>query len=450
MKKTSFEKEFDWKKYFIISQNIIRQKENSEIEFKESFHSPKSNDKKLHKWIASFANANGGLILFGVQDNGKLIGLKNNKLENFDTKDLSQELLNFFAPEIRFELFIKIINDLKIGFLYIYKSRNKPVMAIKSANNTFQEGDIFYRYPGQSRRISYGDLKLIIEEKQNLLNQKWLKLIKDVASIGVENIGLLNIENGELIGSKNRLLIPEELLSKITFINEGNFVEKNGAPTLKLIGDVQPIDSKKIIQLVENKYHIITHFELFSSFFEQKLDSDNAKEFLKKVTHESSIYYPIYFYIKKTNLSKSEVLSFLDKAKGNKMEKVKQRLSDEGINNEKLVIGNIASGTPVAKKINNFLTQLKNNESINFEGIEKQDLKYVIQAITHLKKEEINIEYITKILKKIYDHYFNESSITKLFIRKAICYIDLTLYMGTIILNLKKKTSHSTKETKQY
>ncbi|MBA4744080.1 MAG: ATP-binding protein [Muricauda sp.] len=426
--KKSFEKEFDWKQYFIVSENFVRQKEHSEIEFKESFHSPKHKDKKLLKWIASFSNANGGLILYGVKNNGELVGLKNDKLEQFDNKDLSQELLSYFAPEIHFELFIKEIDGLKIGFLYIYKSQNKPIVAIKTANNNIQESDIFYRYPGQSRRISYGDLRNMIEEREKKLNDNWLNLMNNVATIGVENIGLLNVMNGELIGSKNKLLIPEELLKKVSFINEGKFVEKDGAPTLKLIGDVQPIDSNKIVQLVENKYHIITHFELFNSFFEQKLDSDSASEFFRKVVHENTVYYPIYFYIEQSKLSKKQVLDLLKNSKGNKVNDIKKRFKIEKNNLTKFKIGNISTGTEAAKKITNAIRELKSDKKIDFKTVDTRELRYYIQAITHLKKEEINKDYIMSVLKDIYDNHFNQSATTKSFIRKAICHIDLIFY----------------------
>jgi hypothetical protein len=435
--KKSFEIEFKWEQYFIVSENFIRQKENSEIEFKESFHSPKHKDKKLHKWIASFANSNGGIILYGIKDNGELVGLQNNKLKDFDNKDLSQELLDYFAPEIKFELFTKTINNFEIGFLYIYKSENKPVITIKTANNNIQEGDIFFRYPGQSRKISYGDLRNIIEEKQNKLNEKWLKLINNVATIGVENIGLLNVENGELIGSKNKLLIPEELLKKLTFINEGKFVEKDGAPTLKLIGDVQPVDSNKIMQLVENKYHIITHFELFNSFFEQELDTDSSKEFFRRVLHENSVYYPIYFYLVNSKLTQKEIKKVLINEKGNKVKDVEKRFKLEKKNPIKFQIGNISTGTDAAKKITEGYKKLKLKENIDFSKITPLELRYYIQAITHLKENEIDIEYIMKILKQIYNNYFNESSTTKSFIRKAICHIDLVIY-GKEYYNEKK------------
>ncbi len=424
--KKSFEIEFKWEHYFIVSEkNIIRQKENSEIEFKESFHSPKSKDKKLHKWIASFANSNGGLILYGVNDAGELIGLQNKKLQKFDNKDLSQELLDYFAPEIKFELFIKKINTVEIGFLYIYKSENKPVITIKSANNTIQEGDIFFRYPGQSRKISYGDLRNILEEKQNQLNEKWLKLISNVATIGVENIGLLNIVNGELIGSKNKLLIPQDLLKKLTFINEGKFVEKDGAPTLKLIGDVQPVDSTKIIKVVQDKFHVITHVELYKSFFKQDLDVDDSKEFFKKVLHESTPYYPIYFYILNSKLSDAEINKILNKNKG---DKVSERLSTEKDNFTKFKNGQISTETASAKKITTAYNAFKAKQPVDFSAIAKADARYYIQAITHLQEDEIDIIYIVQILKGIYDAYFGESSQKRTLIRKAICHIDLVFH----------------------
>ncbi len=420
--------EFDWRNYFLITDNVVRQKENSELEFKESFHSPKHNDKKLLKWIASFANSEGGLILYGIKNNGELVGLKNEKIEKFENQTLSEELLSYFAPEIKFELFTKNINNLKIGFLYIYKSQNKPVVTIKTAKNNIQESDIFYRYPGQSKRISYGDLLNIISDREKKLNENWINLIQNVATIGVEKIGLLNIDNGELIGKKNKLLISDELLNKVTFINEGHFVEDKGAPALKLIGDVQPIGSNKIVKLVENKYQLITHFELLNSFFEQNLEIDNAKEFFKKVLHENTQYYPIYFYIFKSEMKKSQIYKMLDNIKGNKVESVKERFEKEGNDTFRFKIGNISTGTEAAKQISNELKKLKEKREIDSKSLNTKELRYLIQAITHLTNKDIDSTYIMKILKNIYDNHFNESPTTKSFIRKAICHIDLILF----------------------
>lgn len=426
--KNSFEKEFNWRKYFIISENTIRQKESSEIEFKESFHSPKHKDKKLHKWIASFANSNGGLIIYGVKNNGELIGLQNNKLRDFDNKILSEELLDYFAPEINFELFIKEVNGFELGFLYIHKAIEKPIITIKTANNSIQESDIFYRYPGQSRKISYGDLRKIIEDRYEKLNERWIKLMSNVASIGIENVGLLNIEKGELLGQNNKLLIPEELLDKVKFINEGNFVEKEGAPALKLIGDVLPVDSNKVIQLVEKKYQIITHFELYKSFLEQEVDSDTAREFFRKVLYENSIYYPIYYYLVKSNLDKETLLKILKKEKGSKVKEIENRIKSEKNNYKRFEAGNLDTQTDAAKQIMSAYKDLKKGNEFKIKDMEYRQLRYLIQAITHLTEKEVDINYILSILKEIYDNHFNQSSTSKSFIRKAICHVDLIIY----------------------
>ncbi|TPG31308.1 helix-turn-helix domain-containing protein [Flavobacterium pectinovorum] len=426
--KTSFENEFDWRKYFIVSENVIRQKESSEIEFKETFHSPKHKDKKLQKWIASFANSNGGLIIYGVRNNGELAGLKDDRFKNFDTKDLSQELIEYFAPEIKFEIFSKEVEGFELGFLYIYKSDERPVVAIKTANNNIQESDIFYRYPGQSKTIAYGDLRNLIEEKSKVLNDKWMKLINNIATIGVENVGLLNIENGELIGSSSKLLIPEELLAKIKFINEGHFVENDGAPALKLIGEVLPLDSTKIIQLVEKRYQIITHFELYQSFFKRDLDKESSKDFFRKVLYENTVYYPIYYYLSVCEYTENELQSILKKDKGQKVSDLQKRLRDEKSNSKKFISGNIQTETNAANHISKFLIKLKASEELNIKDIDPSDLRYLIQAITHLDKSTIDIQYILLVLKQLYDYHFTKSSTTKSFIRRAICHVDLTIY----------------------
>ena len=47
--------------------------ENQNIEFKESWR-----DEYI-KWICGFANAYGGMLLIGVDDNGKTVGIENSK-----------------------------------------------------------------------------------------------------------------------------------------------------------------------------------------------------------------------------------------------------------------------------------------------------------------------------------------------------------------------------------
>lgn len=47
--------------------------ENQNVEYKESWH-----DEYL-KWICGFANAQGGRLYIGVDDNGRVCGLPNSR-----------------------------------------------------------------------------------------------------------------------------------------------------------------------------------------------------------------------------------------------------------------------------------------------------------------------------------------------------------------------------------
>jgi hypothetical protein len=61
------------------------------------------------------------------------------------------------------------------------------------------------------------------------------------------------------------LVIDEALANKLKFIKQGEFVEKKGATTLKLVGDVVPIDKVEVIRKVKEnliKEYPLTALEL--------------------------------------------------------------------------------------------------------------------------------------------------------------------------------------------
>jgi predicted HTH transcriptional regulator len=53
-------------------EKLVKQGESSTLEFKKSFSDP----DKIGKTISSFVNTDGGIILIGVTDNQKLIGIE--------------------------------------------------------------------------------------------------------------------------------------------------------------------------------------------------------------------------------------------------------------------------------------------------------------------------------------------------------------------------------------
>lgn len=249
-------------------------KENSRLEFKETFDW--GSREKYIKTMASFANNKGGYIVYGVKDKPRIIlGLRNDKFIDADGPEKVTEFLNsIFSPEIQWEYFIHKISSNTIGIIYIYESSSKPVVCIRN-HGGLKESDIYYRYYGRSEKIKYPELKVLIDKEKEKEKRLWMRFIKNVSKIGISNVGILDSLKGEISGPGGDLLISEELLPQIQFIKEGNFSRSKGTPTLRLVGDVNPIRHdviqpiKKIIQP-----RLIHAADIIVAFLDQKKVQD--------------------------------------------------------------------------------------------------------------------------------------------------------------------------------
>src|SRR3954462_3418360 len=70
--------------------DLIESGEGSDVEFKRRFSSP----EKIAKEIIAFANTKGGYILFGVDDDGSLVGVRSEKSELDEIEHATQFLID--------------------------------------------------------------------------------------------------------------------------------------------------------------------------------------------------------------------------------------------------------------------------------------------------------------------------------------------------------------------
>lgn len=86
-----------------------------------------------------------------------------------------------------------------------------------------------------------------------------------IGRVGPQNAAILDTESGVIEKRNDQVLvIDDELTKKLSFIKEGEFSETKGAKTLKLIGDVVPVDRVEVIKKekehLTKSYGSITHF----------------------------------------------------------------------------------------------------------------------------------------------------------------------------------------------
>lgn len=238
---TSFASSKQYKAIFSFHSRISNRlisRESTWLEFKESFN---WGDKaKYAKTMAAFANNKGGYIVFGVQNNPRnLVGFKNDKFETFDEAKITEYLNSAFSPEIKFEKFMLEIDSKAVGILYTYQSEFPPVVCTKH-DVDIKEAEIYYRYNASSEKVKYPELVHILDDVRNRERRIWQNVFERVAKIGPTNVAILDTLSGKIEGKGGNLLIDSKLIPKLKFIREGHFTE-GGKPTLRLIGDVEPV-----------------------------------------------------------------------------------------------------------------------------------------------------------------------------------------------------------------
>jgi len=410
-------------------------RESSTLEFKESFSVQAL--CKYAKTMAAFANKDGGYIIFGVKDKPRtVVGLNSDTFELFDEEKLVKKLNEFFAPEIRYERRVVPYGDVNIGVIYVYASKNKPIICKGHFQNgervVLREGAIYYRYNGQTSEIKYSDLIILLDNKLSAERDSWLKAITKMASVGMGKVSLLNMSNGELLlnGGKAKVYIDSDTMKEIKFIKEGEFSEKKGAPTLKLIGEVPSVTGavikksnpvEKIVPTnITEKYYLQTYLN--------QTGTDSPLSYIDAYCGFSVKYMPFYYYAyleTKTNpeFNKEKLRSEIIKNKEDCKQGKKHLLAR--IENDDNFVQEVINLENPNHKIKEDLLQLLNNKDTKLKNIPTENIDVQLKVMLNVTDEERIKNLIVPLLKKYTEIYYDQY---KPLLRKAISYTDKVLY----------------------
>lgn len=415
----------------------IINREGSTIEFKESYNH--AGMAQYFKTIAAFANNSGGYIIFGVGDKPRrLLGLKDKFLaqfENLKVEEFTKNLMDYFSPEIKWDHCTFEFKGMSFGVIYTFPLYKKPCICKKAydAQNpkyTLKEGDIFYRYGGRSERIHYAELSNIIDAARKAEERQWLDFAKRAAKTGVENACLLDLESGVVSGTGASLVIDEELLSKLTFIKEGEFVETKGSPALRLIGDIEGINGGKIVvkETTKRVVKAIEPGDIVKAFLEGT-KVEEPLEYLRALCSATSANYPVYFLLKQANENLDSAIKVVDDTtiRGT----VKQRLLDR-LKGKTIPRTSVSASKTAASISKAAYRHAWEQENVS---LKEDELSYCLAALMSLDETVIKRHegYIRKELLKMFDLFYEKAKSTVASdMRKAICRVDEVLYLKEI------------------
>lgn len=235
---------------------LVYHRESQNLEFKESFNFSGLAD--YYRDFAAFANNSGGYLVFGVKDKPRreLVGLNESAYDQFDKLDpelITGHLLDIFSTAINWEHDVFEIDNMSFGVFYVYESLQKPVICKKDEgrDQALKNGEIYYRYGGRTQKIQSAELENIISKRIDQNNQHWMDLMSKIGKAGPQNAAILDTEKGLIEKDDSQILVvDEDLVKGMQWIKEGEFVVKGGERTLKLVGEVQPVDQVEVIRTV--------------------------------------------------------------------------------------------------------------------------------------------------------------------------------------------------------
>lgn len=396
--------------------NHLKRRETYTLEFKEEFNwSNKRSRIKYLKSFAAFANNKGGYLLFGVRNQPHEIrGIQN--FDDVDGEEISTAISNYFSSEIHFERHLHEIDGKHVGLLYIHESHNKPIICIKDYDDILFKSYIYYRYRAKSSHISPGDLVTLVNSIKEKESEKWLKIFKKIAKIGVDKVGLLNPESGVLESKGNQILIDDKLIDQLNIIDEYKSVEKDGAPAYRIVGDIQ--SSANVI----SRSKFLRDEDIIMGFLENKTVGQ-PKEYLKTISYLSSGYFPVYHYIRLSELSLEQSIGLLQNQNKNSRAKnlLLERLENDTTLASKKDGFKLTAKSRAGDKRRQFHDAILGNKAIELES--KDDVKRFLEAVLNLDPGSYESKTVKNTLLNVFQKYY--STDLSIMIRYAITYLDM-------------------------
>lgn len=416
----------------------VQTREGVQKEFKESFHL-----RSLEAYVrtmAAFANARGGYLIYGVTDSPRTLkGLEGSHLEQFDNLDrakLTDGLNEFFSPEIDWDSETFKLEGKTLGVIYTYESENKPVVAkknISGGKKSVREGDILYRYNSRSERIHFPELRRIIDEARVQEARALMNQFEQIIKAGAKNTAVLDFNSSEVQGANGRrLLIDEDLIGKMSVIREGEFKETEGAPVLKLVGEVEPVNA--VTFATERVVHsAVTTEDVIRAFLNQ--DPTEAPEhFIRAAVTGSSAFVPIHFF---RRVAKWTIDQSLDEvAKITTRSQTKSRLIKRLEENSPMQEPEPAadSNRSQVKKRRAFYERLIDGDEKLVGASSPDNARFLMHAMRSIDDETISqhFELYCRIVLDCLDKYYETDGNVADQLRRATCRLDLAMFGGEL------------------
>jgi ATP-dependent DNA helicase RecG len=238
-------------------------KEKYNLEFKVEV------SKTFLKTVSAYANYNNGEIIFGVNDNGELVGVDNAKDDCLKIENMINDSI---VPVPDYQIEVEEVEGKKIIKLIVRKGKDTPYYyqgkAHKRSDTSTVEVDRF-----ELRRLALEGINIDYEERkassQSLTFNKLESRLKEVTGIEKVNIDILKTLN--LYNRDGYYNIAGELLADI------NEIAFSGIDIVKFGNDINKILYRETI----NRKSLLSQYDRAIEIFEQYYQYEEIKGYTR-------------------------------------------------------------------------------------------------------------------------------------------------------------------------
>lgn len=288
----------------------LKVSENDHLEFKASFSFADNTFSKIACAMAALANNRGGYILCGIEDgSGRVIGLATREAFGCDLARWATTLKRCLMPVPTFERMLTEVDGKTVGVLYIEAAENKPVIATKTFGDKMKDGAVYFRYPGQSTAIGYGEMAALLSDRDRRSQRALLKHLNIFAERAPEDLALVDLRDGLLVDQSKPISLSPDLVSRLNLIKQGEFVETGGAPAVRLIADATiTSEAPSPPQIVRG---FVGDAALMKNFAKRLPVAEPGQYFLAAI-NSSSDWLPIFRWLRDAGISKEQALALIE------------------------------------------------------------------------------------------------------------------------------------------
>lgn len=287
----------------------LKASEYDQLEFKVSFSFAENTFSKIVRAMAALANHRGGYILCGIEDgSGRVRGLPARDPFNCDLARWAQVLKGCLMPVPVFERIITEVDGMIIGVLYVEPAENKPVLATKTFGDKVKDGAVYFRYPGQSTAIGYGEMVTLLAERDRHAQRGLLNHLNIFAERSPADLALIDLKEGRLVDSFKPIPLSSDIISRLNLIKQGEFVEKEGAPAVRLIGDATAASGPAVPEIVRG---FVSDTALMRNFAKRLPVAEPDQYFLAAI-NSTSEWLPMLRWMREAGISKEQAIVLIE------------------------------------------------------------------------------------------------------------------------------------------